>query len=119
MLHRLKRRGRIRQLANGVYAGTLAAVPLHRCRLPDALRDDAVVSLHSALEWHGVANQVFQTVYYFSARPRKDVVFDNVTYHRVAPPRVLNSPQQKRFQVTVDSDHLMITEPERSFFASL
>src|SRR5260370_1488357 len=113
--HRLKRQGCLGKLANGVYAGTLAAVPLDRYRVPDALRDDAVVSLHSALEWHGVANQVFQTVYYFSARPRKDVVFDNVTYHRVAPPRVLNSPQQKRFQVTVDSDPVMVTERERSF----
>jgi predicted transcriptional regulator of viral defense system len=115
MLHRLKRQGRIRQLANGVYAGTLVAVPLDRYRVPDALRDDAVVGFHSALEWHGVANQVFQTVYYFSARPRKDVVFDNVTYHRVAPPRVLNNPQQKLFQVTVGSDHTMVTERERSF----
>src|SRR5260370_12404356 len=115
ILQRVRRQGRIRQLANGAYAGPLAAVPLDRYRVPDALRDDAVVSLHSALEWHGVANQVFQTVYYFSARPRKDVVFDNVTYHRVAPPRVLNSPQQKRFQVTVDSDHVMVTERERSF----
>ncbi len=115
MLHRLKHQGRIRQLANGVYAGTLAAVPLDRYRVPDALRDDAVVGFHSALEWHGVANQVFQTVYYFSARPRKDVVFDNVTYHRVAPPRVLNNPQQKLFQVTVGSDHTMVTERERSF----
>lgn len=59
--------------------------------------------------------QVFQTVYYFSARPRKDVVFDNVSYHRVAPPRVLNHPQQKLFQVTVGSDHTMVTERERSF----
>lgn len=115
MLHRLKHQGRIRQLANGVYAGTLAAVPLDRYRVPDALRDDSVVALHSALEWHGVANQIFQTVYYFSARPRKDVVFDNVTYHRVAPPRVLNNPQQKLFQVTVGSDHTMVTERERSF----
>lgn len=115
MLHRLKRQGRIRQLANGVYAGTLAAVPLDRYRVPDALREDAVVALHSALEWHGVANQVFQTLYYFSAHPRKDVVFGNVTYHRVAPPRVLNSPQQNRFQVTVGSDHVMVTERERSF----
>jgi predicted transcriptional regulator of viral defense system len=115
MLHRLKHQGRIRQLANGVYAGTLAAVPLNRYRVPEALRDDAVVAFHSALEWHGVANQVFQTVYYFSARPRKDVVFDNVTYHRVGPPRVLNNPHQKLFQVTVGSDHTTVTERERSF----
>ncbi|HEV2305265.1 MAG TPA: hypothetical protein VGR93_07085 [Candidatus Acidoferrales bacterium] len=115
MLHRLKRQGRVRQLANGVYRGTLASTPLDRYRVPDALRDDAVVAFHSALEWHGVANQVFQTVYYFSARPRKDVVFDGITYHRVALPRVLNTSQHKLLQITVGSDHVMVTERERSF----
>src|SRR5260370_41904355 len=43
-----------------------------------------------SLELHGVANQVFQTVYYFSAGARKDVVFDHhVTHHCVAPTRAL------------------------------
>src|SRR5215469_3829027 len=79
LLHRLKTQGRVRFVANGVYAGALAAAPPNHYRVPHALRDDAVVALHSALELHGVANQVFQTVYYFSAGARKDVVFDNVT----------------------------------------
>jgi len=92
LLHRLKHQGRVRLIANGVYAGAFAATPLNRYRVPLALREDAVVALHSALELHGVANQVFQTVYYFSARARKDVVFDRVTYHRVAPPRALLAP---------------------------
>jgi hypothetical protein len=39
-----------------------------------------------------VANQVLQTVYYYSARARKDVVFDRVTYHQVASPRALATP---------------------------
>jgi len=68
MLHRLKQQGRVHQLTKGVYAGALAAVPLNRYRVPSALRDDAVLALHSALEWHGFANQVFHAVYYFSAR---------------------------------------------------
>src|ERR1700691_4982638 len=70
MLHRLRQQGRVRQLTKGVYRGALAAVSLNRFRVPAALRNDAAVALHSALEWHGVANQVFQTVYYFSARAR-------------------------------------------------
>src|SRR5216684_1515612 len=115
MLYRLKRQGRVRQLANGVYAGALAGAPLNRYLVPAALRDDAVVALHSALEWHGVANQVFQTVYYFSTRPRKDVTFDNVTYHRVAPPRALNNEQRKLLHVTLGPDHVLLTDRERSF----
>src|ERR1700739_3325040 len=89
LLQRLKNQGRVRQIANGVYAGAFSAVPLNRYRVPAALRDDAVVALHSALEFHGLANQTFQTVYYFSGRLRKDVIFDGVTYHGVVPPRAM------------------------------
>jgi predicted transcriptional regulator of viral defense system len=115
MLHRLKRQGRVRQLTKGVYGGTLAAVPLNRYHVPATLRNDATLALHSALEWHGVANQAFQTVYYFSARARKDVVFENVTYHRAAPPVALARAHQERFQTQETSEGLIVTNRERSF----
>lgn len=115
MLYRLKDQGRVRQLIKGVYAGALAPVPLSRYRVPTALRDDAILALHSALEWHGVANQTFQTVYYFSARARKDVVFENVTYHRVAPPVVLARAHKERFQTQSTSDGFLVSNRERSF----
>jgi|SRR5882762_902508 len=115
LLHRLKYQGRVRLIANGVYAGAFSATPLNRYRLPLALREDAVVALHSALELHGVANQTFQTVYYFSARARKDVVFDRVTYHRVAPPRALLAPTRHLFQTERGADHVLVTGRERSF----
>jgi predicted transcriptional regulator of viral defense system len=114
LLHRLKTQGRVRLVANGVYAGAFAAIPLNRYRVPHALRDDAVVALHSALELQGVANQVFQTVYYFSARARKDVVFDGVTYHRVAPPRVLLKPSHRLLQTELGADNVLVTGRERS-----
>jgi predicted transcriptional regulator of viral defense system len=112
LLYRLKKQGRVRLVANGVYTGAFAATPLNRYRVPDALRDDAVVALHSALELHGVANQVFQTVYYFSARARKDVAFGGVTYHRVAPPKALAS--HPLFQTALGTDNVLVTERERS-----
>jgi predicted transcriptional regulator of viral defense system len=115
MLYRLKQQGRVHQLTKGVYSGALAAVPLNRYRVPSALREDAVLGLHSALEWHGVANQVFQTVYYFSARPRKDILVENATYHRVAPPRALHNERHKLFQVHLGVDHVLATDRERSF----
>jgi hypothetical protein len=93
----------------------LAAVPLSRYHVPTALRDDAILALHSALEWYGVANQTFQTVYYFSARARNDVVFENVTYHRVAPPVALARAHKERFQTQSTSDGLLVTNRERSF----
>jgi hypothetical protein len=88
-------------------------VPLNRHLVPAALREDAVVALHSALEWHGVANQVFQTVYYFSTSPRKDVTFDNVTYHRVAPPRALDNEQRRLLHVTLGPDHVLLSDLPR------
>jgi predicted transcriptional regulator of viral defense system len=115
LLHRLKTQGRVRFLANGVYAGALAAAPPNRYRVPRALRDDAVVALHSALELHGVANQVFRTVYYFSAGARKDVVFDHVTYHRVAFPRALAIASHRLFQTELAADNILATGRERSF----
>jgi predicted transcriptional regulator of viral defense system len=115
MLHRLKHQGRVRQLTKGVYGGALAAVPLNRYRVPAALRNDATLALHSALEWHGVANQVFQTVYYFSARARQDVVFENVTYRRVAPPVSLSRTHKERLQTQETSEGFLVTNRERSF----
>src|SRR5260370_41132222 len=108
-LHRLKPQGRVRFFANGVYAGALAAAPPNRYLAPRALRDDAVVALHSALELHGVANQVFQTVYYFSAGARKDVVFDHVTYDRVAFPRALATTSHRLFQTELGAPHILAT----------
>src|SRR6266849_4898408 len=114
LLHRLKTQGRVRFLANGVYAGALAAAPPNRYRVPRALRDDALVALHSALELHGVANQVFQTVYYFSTSARKDVVFDRVTYHRVASPLALATASHRLFQTELAADNVLVTGRERS-----
>jgi predicted transcriptional regulator of viral defense system len=115
ILHRLKRDGRVHRLANGVYTGAFSALPLDRYQVPSALREDGIVALHSALEWHGLANQVLQTVYYFSIRPRKDVAFEGVTYHRVAPPRALRDEKQRLLGVNVGTDHVLVTERERSF----
>jgi predicted transcriptional regulator of viral defense system len=118
-LHRLKTQGRVRFIANGVYAGALAAAPPNPYRVPRALRDDAVVALHSALELHGVANQVFQTIYYFSAGARKDIVFNHVTYHRVAPPRALATASHRLFQTELGADNILATGRARSFIDCL
>jgi len=115
LLQRLKKQGRVRQIANRVYSGAFSAVPLNRYRVPGALRGDAVVALHSALEFHGVANQTFQTVYYFSSRLRKDVVFDRVTYHSVVPPRALLLPTHRLLQTERGPDNVLVSGRERSF----
>src|SRR6266478_2779573 len=60
LLHRLKKQNRVRQLANGVYAGTFATTPLNRYRVPSALRDDAVVALHSRSNSTGSPTRLFK-----------------------------------------------------------
>src|SRR5260370_9444783 len=70
MLYRLKRQGRVRQLTKGIYAGALATASVNRYSVPGKLRKDAVVAFHSPLEFHVLPNQVFQTVYSLSVRPR-------------------------------------------------
>lgn len=114
MLYRLKRQGRIRQLTKGVYAGALATASVNRYSVPSKLRKDAVVAFHSALEFHGVANQVFQAVYYLSVRPRGDMTFDGVSYHCVAPPRRLVRAHRLEFQVELSRDKVRVTGRERS-----
>ena len=114
MLYRLKQQGRVRQLTKGVYAGALAATSLNRYSVPSRLRNDAVVAFHSALEFHGVANQVFQTVYYLSSRPRRNVVFDGVTYHSVVAPRQLARARALNFQVESTHDKVRATSRERT-----
>lgn len=114
ILYRLKRQSRVRQLTKGVYAGALATESVNRFGVPGKLRKDAVVAFHSALELHGVANQVFQTVYYLSVRPRKDVIFDRVTYHCVAPPRQLVRGHRLDFQLELSRDKARVTGRERS-----
>jgi predicted transcriptional regulator of viral defense system len=114
MLYRLIRQGRVRPLTKGVYAGALATASMNRYSVPSKLRKDAVVAFHSALEFHGLANQVFQTVYYLSVRPRRDVAFDGVTYHCVAPPRQLVRVHRLDFQVESSRDKVRVTGRERS-----
>ncbi len=101
-------------MTKGVYAGALATASVNRYSVPSKLRKDAVVAFHSALEFHGVANQVFQTVYYLSVRPRRDVAFDTVTYHCVAPPSQLVRARRLDFQVELSRDKVRVTGRERS-----
>lgn len=115
VLHRIKQQGRVRAVARGVYAGASSATPLNRYAVPARLCPDAIVAVHSALEFHGVANQVFQTVYYFSSRHRRDVAYEGVVYHRVGLPRVFQRSGKLVFEVEQAADQVRVTARERSF----
>lgn len=114
VLYKLRRQARVRTICPGVYAGALSQVPLNRYALPSKLRQDAVIAFHSALEFHGLANQAFETVYYLSVRPRRDVKYEQVTYHRVAPPNRLVRARQVDFQVETHPGGIRVTGRERA-----
>lgn len=114
VLYRLKRQGRIRQVARGVYGGGGRTASLDRYAVPGKLHRDAVVAFHSALEFHGIANQVFRIVYYLSAQPRRDLVYEGVSYHRAAPPKQLARSQRLTFQVKSAPENVRVTSRERS-----
>jgi predicted transcriptional regulator of viral defense system len=119
VIYGLAAQGRVRAVARGVYAGTLVPSPFNRYALPPKLAPDGVIAFHSALEYAGVANQIFHTVYYLPRRARKDVVFDQTTFHRVAPPRRLVRLEQADFQVETRSEGVRVTGRERSFLDCL
>jgi predicted transcriptional regulator of viral defense system len=114
VISNLKRERRIRTVCPGVYAGALSQVPLNRYAVPGKLREDAVIAFHSALEFHGVANQVFETVYYLSQRPSREVKYEQVTYHRVTPPKRLVQAGQADFQVDTHSGGIRVAGRERA-----
>ena len=119
LLYRLRQQGRVEAIAPGVYRGRLSAIPLDRYQVPDKLRADAVIGFHSALEYHGVANQVFRTIYYTSSGPRRDVVHEGITYHRVAPPRRLLQTNQTHIQTQTDRNGTRVASRERAFIDCL
>lgn len=114
VLYRLRRQGRLQIVCPGVYAGKLTPYPVDRYEIPHKLRSDAVVAYHSALEFHGVANQTFQTIYYQSSRARTDVVYEGVTYHRVSPPQRLIEASREGFQAESGPSGVRVTGRERS-----
>lgn len=114
-LYRLTKQGRVLTLCPGVYRGALAQITFNRFAVPSRLRSDAVIAFHSALEYSGVANQTFRMTYYLSARPHRDVVYEEQTYHRVAPPRRLVNGKRLEIQVEPAGDRIRVTARERSF----
>ena len=114
VLYRLKRQGRVLSLCPGVYRGALSQLPLNRFAVPFRLRGDAVIAFHSALEYAGLANQTFRTTYYLSTRPHRDVIFEQQTYHRVAPPHRLVKARRLEMQVELAADSIRVSGRERT-----
>ena len=97
-------RGRLKLLEKGLYAVVPPGVPTSafvpdRFLVAAALRDDAVLAYHSALEFLGFAHSVYRDVYYLTARRRKDLRLPDGRVRALLPPKALRDRHSEHFGV--------------------
>ena len=73
---------------------------LNRYQIASQLFPDAVVAYHSALEVHGLANQIYNVVYLFSKHRFKPFDYDSVQYIGVIPKVTPKTQSQNKITVT-------------------
>ena len=80
------RSGKVVKIRNGLYAQIdNLGVPLTtKFEIASKINDESFVSHHSALEYYGVANQVFNTLTVGSKKKFNDFSFDDIDYTRQA-----------------------------------
>ena len=80
------KRGLIVHIKRGLYAVVNPATGqpyAGRYEIATKIAEDAYVAYHSALEYHGVANQVFNTVYFCSGAEVRPFEREGVLYNRL------------------------------------
>ena len=84
LLQRYVKKGYISKVRRNLYAALDLAsrTPIaNRYEIASALDDSAYISHHSALEYHGIANQVFYEVTVSANKRISDFEYDGVYYH--------------------------------------
>lgn len=111
LLQSYKKAGYIVSIRRGLYAAldlanknTLAS----RFEIGSAVNENAYISHHSALEYHGVANQVFYTVTVSSMERFTTFEYDGVTYERYLP------KIEKGIQTPAQTPLVSVTDIERT-----
>ena len=91
-------RGRLALVERGLYAVVPPRVERFtpdRFLVAAALRQDAVLAYHSALELLGLAHSVYRDAFYLTARPRKDVRLSGGRVRALLHPKPL-APMEPR-----------------------
>ncbi len=95
-------RGRLELVERGLYAivppGVERFTP-DRFLVAAALRQDAVLAYHSALELLGLAHSVYRDVFYLTGRPRKDVRLSGGRVRALHHPKPLRARGAEDFGV--------------------
>lgn len=86
-LERLMKRGLVKKIRKNIYSAVNPVndqIVATRYQIACAITDTAYISHHSAFEYYGLANQVFQEVYVSSATKFNHFEYDHVIYRYVA-----------------------------------
>jgi predicted transcriptional regulator of viral defense system len=118
------RRGRLQLVERGLYAVVPPGVERFapdRFLVAAALREDAVLAYHSALELLGLAHSVYRDVFYLTARPRKDVRLAGGRVQALQHPKALRARGAESFGVETRERagvKIRLTGPERTLVDS-
>lgn len=98
-LARLITAGRVARIRNDLYtciSGESLAPVADKFQIASAITDTSFVSHHTAMEYHGITNQVYYDVYVASATKFSSFSFDGYTY-RYVPAKFLDGVCEPAF----------------------
>ncbi len=116
------RRGPLKAIERGLYAVVPPGVSAETF-VPDrflvgaAVRQDAVLAYHSALELLGLAHSVYRDVFYLTARPHKDLRLPGCRVRALPYPKPLRDRGTEDFGVETHERQgvkIRLTGPERT-----
>jgi predicted transcriptional regulator of viral defense system len=113
ILHRWTLKQKAEKIRKGMYhikASSDSKRPPNRYIVAAKLAHDAVLCYHSALELHGVAHQVFYTVFVHSSKRFNPFTYRNVTYRHVE----LRAPDFDVAEFTIHGHKVKSTSLERT-----
>jgi len=87
-VYRLIQLGKVKKIRNNLYTcvvGENGGMNANRFQIACAINDTAYVSHHTAMEYYGITDQVFNDVYVSSKSKFEEFEFDGYRYHYVKP----------------------------------
>ncbi|MDY0372912.1 MAG: type IV toxin-antitoxin system AbiEi family antitoxin [Candidatus Izemoplasmatales bacterium] len=115
-MNRYIKKGYVIKVRKNIYSPVDLSTGLllaNRYQIACALREDAYLSHHSALEYHGLSNQVFNDVYVSSKSRFNHFEFQGVLYKYVAPKINVG------IIFATNTDNIRLTDIERTIIDSI
>ncbi len=110
-VQRLLKAGMVKKIRNDLYTcvnGENGMAIANRFQIGSAINEGAYISHHSAMEYYGITDQVFNDVYVSSPRVFNDFEFEGYSYHHIKP-GISQGIQKEEF-----SGGIVVTDRERT-----